>query len=196
MYIAMLRICITRRKLNTNSVMIFGENKVYEHTVSSGNPSLEEKLVDTVDCVNKFFTGKAQDKEKMINALKMNERKAKKYIEESQRLKEKIKRLEKELSEEKKKKNKTLDRLDKYEQVLFTWLTASSNSNVPLINLITTGKSRHPIVDIMFDTIFSENPLEGYERIEHFKNKIYKDTNVVHLDNRIVKNTLIDDFDL
>lgn len=176
-------------------------NQVYEHSISVGDTSKEEKLVDTVDCINKFFTGKPKEKEMLINALKINENKAKKYIKETQRLKTKVMKLQEELEKEKNKKKHALNQVDKYEQVLFSWLYASSNSNVPLINLITTGKSRHKIVDFMFDNLFSDNPIEGYEKLDQFQRKVNnlgdsrKNENVVKIiDN--TKNSLLEDLDL
>ncbi|MGW9607211.1 hypothetical protein ACWGSI_17485, partial [Heyndrickxia sporothermodurans] len=92
-------------------------------------------------------------------------------------------------------------RLAEYEELFFQWLDASSHEDIPLINIITTGKSRNNIVQNLFDTMFSENPVRGYEKFEDFrKNKrknqnINTNTSVVPFrDNK--RNTLIDDLNL
>jgi hypothetical protein len=176
-------------------------NQVYEHTVSIGEQSQEEKLVDTLDCVNKFYTGKIQDKEKLINALKINENKARKYIQESQRLKAKTIKLAEQLEEEKQKKKHALNKIDKYEQVIFSWMYLSSSKNVPLVNLITTGTTRHKVVDFMFNTLFSDNSVEGYERLAQFQKKVTNslqgnyNNNVVDIHKK-ESNSLLEDLDL
>lgn len=54
-------------------------NEVLEHTVSLFEQE-DEKVVDSIDAVNKFFQGKEGNKEKLIGALLINENKLKKYI--------------------------------------------------------------------------------------------------------------------
>ena len=90
-----------------------------------------------------------------------------------------------------------LNKLNEYEEIFFQWLDASSSKDVPLINAITTGKSRNKIVDRLFETMFSDNLLEGYNVFEHYRKhenvKRTPNNNIVQLKE---KNTLVDDLDL
>ncbi|MCM3567563.1 hypothetical protein [Neobacillus mesonae] len=139
-------------------------NRLYETTIVNKKTNETDIFVDTEECVNKFFTGKPSDKKRLIQALKINEKKAK----DSNNLLIKIEELKQEISIQK-DKNKELEVLvEQYQNTLFSWFNASLKSDVPLINLITTGKSRHPIIDLFFKTAFS-NPTEGYEKFEQFR---------------------------
>lgn len=141
-------------------------NKTYEATLVSKKTSKTAIYVDTEECVNKFFTGKPSDKKRLIDALMLNEKKAKdcgELLDKNDALKDTIEVL--------KAEKKDLEALVKrYQAVLFSWFNASIKSDVPLTNLLTTGKSRHPIVQFFFDTCFS-TPKEGYDQFEEYRRK-------------------------
>ncbi|MCM3390393.1 MULTISPECIES: hypothetical protein [Ureibacillus] len=142
-------------------------NKAYEAALVNKKTTESDVYIDTQECVDKFFTGKPSDKRRLIEALKLNEKKAKNYNEllgKMNTLKGTMKAL--------KQENKELEELlQQYQTVLFSWFNASIKSDVPLINLMATGKTRHPIVDFFFDTSFS-NPTEGYEKFEEFRKRL------------------------
>lgn len=60
-------------------------NEVLEHTVSLSTQE-DEKVVDSIDAVNKFFRGKESNKEKLIGAILINENKLKKYIDRNRKI--------------------------------------------------------------------------------------------------------------
>lgn len=139
-------------------------NKLYETTLTNKTTHEVEIYVDTEECVNKFFSGKPSDKKRLIQALKLNEKKAKdagKYLS-------KIEDLKQEVSTHKNTIKELSALVEQQQMILFSWFNASLKSDVPLINLITTGKSRHPMVDLFFETTFS-NPMEGYEKFEEYR---------------------------
>jgi hypothetical protein len=141
-------------------------NEVITHSISSTNENLDETVIDTEDAVNKFYSGKKQDKEKLIGVLKINEQKLKQYIKRNSRT-------ERQLSESKdqvrilKEKNDNLNQqLIEYENKLFEWLELSNSKNIPLFNLLTTGSSRTTIVEDLLKSIFSDNPLDIFDRLK------------------------------
>lgn len=142
-------------------------NKLYEKTLTIKRNTKTHIFVDTEECVNKFFTGKPSDKKRLIEALKLNEKIAK----DSNKLFTKVEDLKQELSNVKNKNKKLKELVDQQQMILFSWFNASLKSDVPLINLITTGQSRHPIVDLFFETAFI-NPTEGYEKFEEYKKRV------------------------
>ncbi|MEK4230491.1 hypothetical protein [Solibacillus sp. FSL H8-0538] len=161
-----------RRDGRQGKEIIDKTNKLYENTIINKNDKSHGVYVDTEECVNKFFSGKPSDKKRLIEALKINEKKAK----ESNNLLVKIDTMKEELSVHH-EKNKELQALVKQQQmILFSWFNASLKTDVPLTNLITTGKSRQPIVDLFFETAFS-NPMEGYEKFEEYRKKNTIDEN-------------------
>lgn len=137
------------------------------------------------------------NKDKLTGALVMNENKLKKLIKSNNNLNSKLKK-QNELNIELKKDIKKLKtKSEEYEDLFFQWLDASSNENVPLVNLITTGKTRGNIVNKLFETMFTENALEGYKEFENFRKK--KSSPNADKDKIIKfksKNTLVDDLDL
>ena len=131
----------------------------------------------------------------------MNENKLKKYIKRNRKTTADLENLEKKVALLKQENQLLNKRLAEYEELFFQWLDASSHEDVPLINIITTGKSRNKIVQHLFDTMFSENPVKGYEKFEDFReNKRKKqntnsNTSVVSFKQN-KRNTLIDDLNL
>ena len=152
--------------------------------------SIESHLViSTKNIVSEFSTDSISVQKKIISKLKINEYGYKSLINQYNDLKQKeashlntIKDLQlayKEANE----KNAV------YEQVLLQWAHISSNKDLPLINTITTGKSRTEIVGKLFKDMFTDDP-----------NGAYKDINIKKQANNIIpinkKNTLIDDLNL
>lgn len=158
-------------------------NRLYETTIVNKKTNETDIFVDTEECVNKFFTGKPSDKKRLIQALKINEKKAK----DSNNLLLKIEELNQEISIQKDKNKELVVLVEQYQKILFSWFNASLKLDVPLINLITTGKSRHPIIDLFFETAFSK-PLEGYEKFEEYRKQIKNndDTAGVNTNQRVV----------
>lgn len=154
-------------------------NKLYEITLENKNSSNNYVIIDTEECVNKYYTGKLSDKRRLIEALKINEKKAR----DSNKLLTKLEHLKVEITDYKAQIKELEYLIENYQKVLFSWFNASLKSDVPLINLMTTGKTRHPIVDLFFETVFS-NPIEGYEKFDQFRKKsLEKETS---LNNNVV----------
>lgn len=172
-----------RREGRQGKESIDKANKVYEATLISKKTSKSDTYVDTEECVEKFFSGKPSDKKRLIEALKMNEKKAKDYIKSL----EKMDALKAEIETLKKKNSALDDSLKQYETILFSWLYASVKPDVPLMNLLTTGKSRTPIIDYFFNTAFS-NPAEGFSKFEEFRKGVNK--NLDSLKDETTKNVI------
>jgi hypothetical protein len=175
-------------------------NEVFEHTVSLSTQE-DEKVVDSIDAVNKFFQGKESNKEKLIGAIIINENKLKKYIQKNRKLTADLANRDKKVTLLEQESQHLKQRLTEYEVLFFQWLDASSHEDIPLINIITTGKSRGNIVQHLFDTMFNENPVKGYEKFEDFRKNKRKaqntNTNKSVVSFREKKgNTLIEDFNL
>lgn len=175
-------------------------NEVIEHTVSLSTQE-DEKVVDSIDAVNKFFQGKESNKEKLIGAILINEKKLKKYIQRNRKLTADLSNQDKKVTLLEQENQHLKLRLTEYEELFFHWLDASSHEDIPLINIITTGKSRNKIVQHLFDTMFNENPVKGYEKFEDFRKNKRKNqttntnTSVVSFKDK-KGNTLIEDLNL
>ncbi|MEC0182596.1 hypothetical protein P4H61_14010 [Paenibacillus peoriae] len=156
------------RRSNRQGRKIVDEtNESYKVTIQGNTTDHTEVFVDTEECINKFFSGKGTDKKRLIQALKLNEKKAR----ESTKYLKKIEQMSDEI-EFQKNKVKELEKLVEQQQtILFSWFSASHKSDAPLINLVTTGKSRHPIIDLFFNTAFS-NLDEGYKRFEEYNKNV------------------------
>ncbi|KYD04108.1 hypothetical protein B4102_3328 [Heyndrickxia sporothermodurans] len=156
------------RRSNRQGRKIVDEtNESYKVTVQGTKTDHSDVFIDTEECVNKFFSGKTADKKRLIQALKLNEKKAK----ESSKYIEKIEQQSMEIEVQKNKVKELQKLVEQQQTILFSWFNASHKSDVPLINLMTTGKSRHPIVDLFFETAFS-NKEEGYKRFEDYSKSI------------------------
>ncbi|MBE1556293.1 hypothetical protein [Sporosarcina limicola] len=172
-------------------------NKVYEYSSDNSQKTSRIKIVDTVDAVNKLFDGTSKNKEKLIGALIMNENKLKEIIKSNDDLQLKLEAQNEVTIELKQDINALKSRLEEYEVLFFQWLDASSDDNVPLVNLVRTGKTRSKVVDKLFETMFTEAPLQGYEEFERFRTK--KKTSSSPKEKIIEfkpQNTLIDDLEL
>ncbi len=147
-------------------------NEIYDYSPLPNDETNTEKIIDSVDAIDKFFEGSNSNKEKLRGALLINENKLKKYIQKNGLLIERLNKQEHTVNDLKLKNKELQERLVEYEEIFFKWLDASSNKNVPLINLVTTGKTRNPIVDKLFQSMFSDNPLKGYEEFENYRSDL------------------------
>lgn len=176
-------------------------NEIFEHTVSLSAQE-DEKVVDTMDAVNKFFQGKEANKEKLTGALLINENKLKKYIQRNKKFSMDLSKRDKTITSLKEENHLLKQRLTEYEELFFQWLDSSSHEDTPLINLITTGKTRSKVVQKLFETMFNENPVKGFEKFEDYRvnKRNEKEHNVTTT--RVVsfkdkkENTLIEDLNL
>ncbi|EOG8706387.1 hypothetical protein ACTT1L_08535 [Bacillus sp. FH] len=174
-------------------------NQVMQHHIPN-EVQEDESIINTNDIVNKFFTGKTSDKNKIIGALKMNELKLQQYIK-------KCKKLEKELLETKlalvqaKEQNKDLkDNIESYQDTLFQWMELSMNKDIPLTNLLTVGKTRTPIAEELLKSMLSDNPVEIFSKMNELKKNTslreVKQSEVVPLNPPKQKEeSILDDFD-
>jgi hypothetical protein len=174
-------------------------NEVYEHSIILSDEE-DEKIIDSTDAINKFFEGKNSNKEKLIGAVKINETKLKKYIYKNKKITNELSKKNLIISELKKEKALLEGKNKEYENLFFEWLDSSSNQNIPIVNLITTGKSRNRIVQKLFDTMFEDNPLLGFEEFDNYRTKKRNDydtpNKVVPINEIKKKNSIIDDLDL
>jgi len=163
-------------------------NKVYEYSPN---------VLEESNAINKLFDGTSNNKEKLIGALVMNENKLKKIIKKNEDLKLKLD-AQNEVNNGLEQDVRALkSKLEQYEELFFQWLDASSDDRVPLLNLIRTGKTRNKVVENLFRTMFSDEPLKGFEEFEHFRQK--KRESIPTTDKVVefkAKNTLIEDLDL
>lgn len=174
-------------------------NQVMQHHIPN-EVQEDESIINTNDIVNKFFTGKTSDKNKIIGALKMNELKLQQYIK-------KCKKLEKEVLETKlalvqaKEQNKDLkDNVESYQNTLFQWMELSMNKDIPLTNLLTVGKTRTPIVEELLKSMLSDNPVEIFGKMNELKKNTsireIKQSEVLPLNPPKQKEgSILDDFD-
>jgi hypothetical protein len=171
-------------------------NKVIAHS----NPDSfveDETFMNTEDTVNKFFSGNKSDKQKLIGALKINEIKLQKFIK-------KTRNLENELYEIKHQAEVWKQKVDQYEDRMFQWMELSVNKDVPLKNLLSTGKSRTKTVEELLKSILSDNPLEVFDRMKDIMATNKQQENILVAQEEPIsltsfknkKNSVLDDFDL
>lgn len=183
-------------------VLIDKANQIFTHSLPS-NENFDEIVIDTEDAVNKFFNGNKQDKYKLIGSLKMNEQKLKHYIKQYVRCDKQLAESKEEVKILKENIKDLNQKVTAYENQLFQWLELSNNKNIPLINLLTTGSTRSSHVEELLKSIFSNNPLEVFSKIEllngslHTKDTIDKESSVTSINKYKEKSvSVLDDFDL
>ncbi|WP_242315114.1 hypothetical protein [Bacillus cereus group sp. BfR-BA-01355] len=189
-----------RKEGRQGRIAIDSANQVYKYTLNI-NYTESEKVIDTEQVIEKFYKGNSRNKEALKRTLKTNESKLRTCLDRNKKLEKKMKTKEYEVHELKSKITKLNSRLEAFENIMFMWLDASVDPNEDLVNLITTGKSRNSIVDYMFQTIFSENPHEGYGKFESFRREKKSDKEVqdggeVAVLSSKYKNSLLEDFNL
>ncbi|WP_050180980.1 hypothetical protein [Domibacillus robiginosus] len=176
-------------------------NQVMKHDILSEIEE-DESLVNTKDTVNKFFTGKKSDKEKLIGALKINEIKLQQYIKKCKRLEKELIEVRELLKKEKSKSSQYKDNANSYQETLFQWMELSMSKEIPLTNLLTVGKTRTPIVEELLTSMLSENPIETFDRINTLKSRSLAsestsvEDRILHLSSsKIKQKSVLDDID-
>ncbi|MFB2348474.1 hypothetical protein [Priestia megaterium] len=171
-------------------------NEIYEYSVPYAE-SEDDKVIDSEDAISKFFEGKEANKNKLLGAVQINEKKLKRYIHKTKFLSTQLSKTDKKLSELKIENQILRKKINKYEEYFFQWLDASIDPDTPLINLMTTGKSRSKVVQRLFDTMFSDNLLEAFDYFESYRknNSTLKSKNIISLKDK-KQNSLVEDLEL
>ncbi|MEE3953436.1 hypothetical protein [Peribacillus frigoritolerans] len=140
-------------------------NQIIKH--SSPKPYIEdEMIVNTEEAINKYFDGNKADKQKLIRTLKMNEIKLQKLIQKSNNLEKELFEIKQEVVKAKEQTQNWKNKVGIYEDKMFQWMEMSISKDVPLKNLLSTGKSRNKTVDELLKSILSDNPLEVFDRMK------------------------------
>lgn len=133
------------------------------YITSSVNEENAETIIQTEDAINKLFNGNEKDKKKLIDHLRINEVKAKKFYKQ-------IAKLQTELNEEKEQKEMWKDKAENLQTILFQIMEYSASKNFPIENLINTGKTRTDGTTNILEMLFSDDPTIGFE-FKDFQNK-------------------------
>lgn len=168
-------------------------NKVIQVVATNKEQSDKNKIVDTVDAVDKLFTGKAVDKRKLIASLKRNEDNLLRFQNENEKLQKRLEKTKAEIQELKEKNKTKSETIKELESLFFSWLEASDDGNNSLVNLISTGQSRTSVVDEFFKSAFSD-PKTGFSKFEEFRNSTTKTDNIVSFSEKKKDKTVLDDF--
>lgn len=153
----------------------------------------KENIVSTEDAINKYFDGKDSNKKKLIDSLRLNEVKLKKYIEQYNKQSKKINKLQQDLEQQKQICEVQEDRIKELQRILFLMMEYSSSLNFPIVNLITTGVTRTKPVEKQLKDIFEKEPTIAYDYEQFIKKKksVEKITSI-----NIKSKSALDDFKL
>lgn len=155
-------------------------------------------VVNTEDAINKLYNGKKENKKKLLDTLKLNEVKLKKYINECKRLENKVDMLEKDLILKKQDAQEWKNKAEELQRQLFLIMEYSASENFPIVNILNTGKTRTEAVTKQLESLFGDNPTIGYEYEQYMIEKCEKreeKESVVSINDRIRKSAA-DDFGL
>ncbi|MGM0835881.1 MAG: hypothetical protein ACQEV7_06965 [Bacillota bacterium] len=160
----------------------------------------DETIINTENEVNKFFTAKKSDKVKLIGSLKMNEEKLKRFIKKNTKIEIELGKKNELLKKKKVEISSLKEKVYLYENKLFQWLDLSLNKDIPLYNLISTGKTRTPIVEELLKSALSENPLDVFDKINDVngsnqKEKYASKINTVPFEKDKNRKNVLDDID-
>jgi len=110
----------------------------------------------------------------LISTLKTNEEQLRICIEKENELELKVKKLENALQEEKQKNKILEEKSDILQTTLFQFFEYGTSTDVPIINLLNSGKTKHKRVKNAFDKIFDspDQFLEMLEEKTEVKNKV------------------------
>ncbi|WP_141559549.1 hypothetical protein [Bacillus pseudomycoides] len=176
--------------LNKVNKIVIDQVEVDEHD--------DVNVVDTEDAINKLYNGKKENKKKLLDTLKLNEVKLKKYITECKRLEKKVDILEEELTLKKQVAQEWKNKAEELQRQLFLIMEYSASENFPIVNILNTGKTRTEAVTKQLESLFGDNPTIGYEyeqyMIEKREQKEEKES-VVSISNR-KRISAADDFGL
>ncbi|MEJ9126363.1 hypothetical protein P4I92_22100 [Bacillus cereus] len=155
-------------------------------------------VVNTEDAINKLYDGKESNKKKLVDMLRLNEVKLKKYIEECRRLNNKINKLEGDFEKKRNEAQEWKDKFEELQRTMFLLMEYSESKNFPIVNILNTGKARTEAVDKQLESLFGEKPIVGYEYGQYIKNKKLKQEqqdNIIQISKSKVKSAA-DDFGL
>ncbi|GAB6610329.1 MULTISPECIES: hypothetical protein [Bacillus] len=159
----------------------------------------DEVYVDTEDAINKFFPNNEKNKQKLIQTLKMNEIKLKKYIHITQRLNKELYQTKKQLSDIKKETQSWKETATKYQETMFQWMELSINNDVPLSNLITTGTTRTKETTELLKSALSNDPLEIFHKMYQTRldllNKVTSNKDIPPSPVKHTRKSILDDID-
>lgn len=133
------------------------------YIATNANEENGETIIQTEDAINKLFNGNEKDKKKLIDHLRINEVKAKKFYKQTVKL-------QTELEKEKEQKEIWKNKAENLQTVLFQIMEYSASKDFPIENLINTGKSRKNGATNVLEQIFSDDPTLGFE-FKDFQNK-------------------------
>ncbi|PEQ96603.1 hypothetical protein CN481_00215 [Bacillus sp. AFS006103] len=131
----------------------------------------KENVVNTEDAINKLFEGKETNKKKLIDSLRINEVKLKKYIEQYNQQRLKINELQNHIERQKENSKELIQKNNELQKLLFSIMEYSSSLNFPIANLITTGITRTNPVYEQLKGAFGEAPNLLYEYDQYIKKK-------------------------
>ncbi|BCC18524.1 TPA: hypothetical protein ACLE2C_003579 [Bacillus paranthracis] len=120
-------------------------------------------VVNTEDAINKLYDGKRENKKKLLDTLKLNEVKLKKYINECKRLENKVDMLGKDLILKKQDAQEWKNKAEELQRQLFLIMEYSASENFPIVNILNTGRTRTEAVTKQLESLFGDNPTIGYE---------------------------------
>ncbi|WP_053218853.1 hypothetical protein [Virgibacillus senegalensis] len=135
-----------------------------------------------------------KDIEKLVKLLKPMELQLYDAIERENNLGEKIKKLELSIEEEKEKRRKAEEMVDNLQTLIFQMFEYSSSDEVPLTNLIRTGKTRHQLVENALNQAFNQ-PQSFFEMFEQHQESSKSDK-VIDFNKENNKKSLADDYDV
>lgn len=177
-------------------------NQIIKHS-SSDTYIEDEIIINTEDTINKFIAGNTAYKQKLIRTLKMNEIKLQKIIQKSKKQEKELFASKQDVQRAKEQSQYWQAMAEKYEERMLQWMELSISKDIPLKNLLSTGKSRTKTVNELLKSILSDNPYEVFDRMNDIiqrKNEQElnhnKQEEPLSLDSyKNKKNSLLDDFD-
>ncbi|EGF75832.1 hypothetical protein BATDEDRAFT_93301 [Batrachochytrium dendrobatidis JAM81] len=164
-------------------------NKIITDNVMASKKR-EVAIINVEDAVFK----NTNNPQALIKQLKPLELQLYKSLEIEKALEDKLTYAKKELIQLKEEKKKQQEKLKKLEDALFKLFEYSASSDVPLTNLLNTGKTKHKRVKNALNNIFS-NPEEFFFSKSETENN---EKNVVNLNEKFLgkkKENILDDYD-
>ncbi|MBM7651780.1 hypothetical protein [Neobacillus cucumis] len=142
-------------------------NQVMKHSIQNGFQE-DKSYVDTRSTVNKFFKGTNANKEKLINNLMINEKKLQHYMKKCEQLEKDLLKTKEALQQEKVSRQRNKEESETYKETLFQWTELSVSKDIPIVNLFSTGKTRHQVVEEMLKNVLSDKPIATFKKMNDF----------------------------
>ncbi|BCD00044.1 hypothetical protein BC30048_2946 [Bacillus cereus] len=143
--------------------------------VNSENVAIDDddivNIINTEDAINKLFDGKESNKKTLLDTLKLNEVKLKKYVKEYNRLNDKVDSLKQELLEQKQNTTDWKLKAEELQLQLFLLMEYSESKNFPIVDILKTGNARTEAVAKKLQHLFGENPTIGYDYEQYIERK-------------------------